>query len=80
MLSHRGFKLLERKSRKFAPTEAGELFYKKNLVLVSDYNRMISECERITHKSDAMLTVGYLRGNSGVNLMRKPLTASFLIV
>ena len=38
-----GFSLLERKNRKFVLTPAGEHFYKKSLILTSDYEQICSE-------------------------------------
>ena len=35
-----GFKLLNRKNRKFELTPAGEYFYKRTLVLVADFERV----------------------------------------
>ena len=36
-----GVTLLERKKRSFTLTPAGEYFYRKSLVLVADYDRML---------------------------------------
>lgn len=60
-----GFLLLERRNRKFSLTPAGELFYKKSLVLVADYERMCREAGRLAKASQASLTIGYLRCYSG---------------
>lgn len=60
-----GFQLLERKSRKFVLTPAGEHFYKKSLVLVADYEQMCRESAKIARGDDAALRIGYLRSYSG---------------
>lgn len=60
-----GFKLLERKNRKFTLTSAGEYFYKKSLVLIADYERMCQEAARISGGDKAALKIGYLRCYSG---------------
>lgn len=56
-----GFRLLERKNRKFLLTPAGEFFYKKSLVLVADYEQMCRSAARISGGGEAVLKVGYLR-------------------
>lgn len=60
-----GFALLERKSRKFTLTPAGEYFYRKSLVLVADCERMCREAGRLAEDGQAALCIGYLRGYSG---------------
>lgn len=60
-----GFKLLERKNRKFALTPAGEYFYKKSLVLTADYDRMCQEAGKLAKGGKAALSIGYLRCYSG---------------
>ncbi len=60
-----GFKLLERKNRKFTLTYAGEYFYKKSLVLIADYERMCNEATRLSNADKATLKIGYLRCYSG---------------
>lgn len=42
-----GFKLLERKNRRFKLTPAGEYFYKRTLVLLDDFSRICSEALKI---------------------------------
>lgn len=59
-----GFSLLERHNRKFVLTPAGEHFYKKSLVLVSDYEQMCSEAAKIARGDEAILKIGYLRSHS----------------
>ena len=43
---------------------AGEHFYKKSLVLVSDYEQMCSEAAKIARGDEAILKIGYLRSHS----------------
>lgn len=56
-----GFKLLERKNRKFTLTPAGEHFYKKSLILIADYGQLCSEAAKIANGNEAVLKIGYLR-------------------
>lgn len=60
-----GIKLLDRKNRKFSVTPAGEYFYKKSLVLTSDFEKLCRETVRIAHEDDPRLCIGYLRCYSG---------------
>lgn len=60
-----GFSLLERKSRTFSLTPAGEYFYQKSLVLTADYECMCAEAGKIAKGGRASLTVGYLRCYTG---------------
>lgn len=60
-----GFKLLERKNRKFSLTKAGEYFYQKSLILIKEYEQMCQEAKEIAIDSKATLSIGYLRGYSG---------------
>lgn len=60
-----GFMLLERKNRKFSLTPAGEYFYQKSLILVSDYERICRESAKIARGGKAVLRIGYLRCYSG---------------
>lgn len=60
-----GFQLLERKNRRFTLTEAGRHFYQKSLVLLADYERIVTESTRIARGNAAVLRVGFLRGYSG---------------
>ena len=59
-----GIQLLERVNRKFTLTPAGEHFYKKSLVLVADYDRLVQDTARIARKNQAELRIGYLKGYS----------------
>lgn len=56
-----GFKLLERKNRKFELTAAGEHFYKRTLVLVADFERICNEASKMANNRNASLYLGYLR-------------------
>lgn len=60
-----GFPLLERKNRKFSLTPAGEYFYKKSLILISDYERLCQEAGQLSKEGQASLVIGYLRCYSG---------------
>ena len=60
-----GVKLLERKKRSFTLTEAGKYFYKKSLVLVSDYDSIVRDLRTIAGNTGEILRVGLLKGYSG---------------
>ena len=60
-----GVALLERKNRTFTLTPAGEHFYKKTLVLVADYDRVVQETLRVARGDQEELRIGYLKGYSG---------------
>ena len=60
-----GIQLLVRANRKFTLTAAGEHFYKKSLVLVADYDRLVQEAIRISRKDHAELRIGYLKSYAG---------------
>lgn len=60
-----GIQLLERMNRKFKLTPAGEYFYKKSLILVADYDRLVQESVRIARKDHAELRIGYLKSYAG---------------
>ena len=59
-----GVQLLQRVNRKFTLTPAGEHFYKKSLVLVADYDRLVQDTVRIARTERAELRIGYLKGYS----------------
>ena len=65
-----GVQLLERMNRKFTLTPAGEHFYKKSLVLVADYDRLVQESARIARKDQTELRIGYLKGYSTQAIQR----------
>lgn len=60
-----GIQLIERMNRKFVLTPAGEHFYKKSLVLVADYDRLVHETVCISKKDNAELRIGYLKSYAG---------------
>lgn len=60
-----GVQLLERKNRKFTLTPAGEYFYKKSLVLVADYDRMVQDTVRKARHDHVELRIGYLKDYAG---------------
>lgn len=60
-----GVKLLIRRNRSFSLTPAGEYFYQKSLVLISDYERICRETVRVAKKDQAKLHVGCIRGYCG---------------
>ena len=60
-----GIQLLERMNRKFSLTPAGEYFYKKSLVIVADYDRLVQDSVRISRKENAELRIGYLKSYAG---------------
>ncbi len=58
-----GVELLKRSKRSFTVTPAGEYFYKKSLVLMSDLETIIKETARIAGNiSEESLKIGVLRG------------------
>lgn len=60
-----GFPLLQRANRKFTLTAAGEYFYRKSLVLISDFDRLCAQATKIAHTGEATLRVGCLRNYGG---------------
>ena len=60
-----GVTLLKRHNRKSVLTPAGEHFYKKSLIIVSDYDRLTAETVRIARGNDAVLRIGYLKTYGG---------------
>ena len=60
-----GVQLLVRKNRKFELTPAGEHFYRKSLIIVADYDRLVQDCARIARKDHAELRIGYLKSYAG---------------
>lgn len=65
-----GVKLLVRHNRTFILTEAGEHFYRKSLVIMSDTEQLIRETKRIGDKSNAVIRLGYYKGYSGDELTK----------
>ena len=60
-----GVQLIVRMNRKFELTPAGEHFYKKSLIIVADYDRLVQDCVRISRKDHAELRIGYLKSYAG---------------
>ena len=63
-----GVKLLNRQRKKFSLTPAGEHYYRKSLVLVEDYDRMVRETKKIANHEEALLRVGVLLTYGGKEL------------
>ena len=63
-----GVKLLDRHNRTFSLTPAGEHFYRKSLIIVSDIEQMKRETRRIADQNNAILRVGYYKGYHGNEL------------
>ena len=61
-------KLLDRHNRTFSLTPAGEHFYRKSLVIVSDIEQMKRETRKIADQDHALLRVGYYKGYHGNEL------------
>ena len=60
-----GVQLLKRTNRQFTLTPAGEYFYRKSLILVADYDRMVQNTVRIDRKDHEELRIGYLKDYGG---------------
>ena len=71
-----GFPLLERRNRAFTLTGAGEHFYKKSLVLVADYDRLVQDTIRIARNNQAELRIGYPKSCSSQVIQRVVATFS----
>lgn len=63
-----GVKLLDRHNRTFSLTPAGEHFYRKSLIVVSDIEQMKRETKRIADNDHAVLRIGYYKGYHGEEL------------
>lgn len=63
-----GVKLLDRHNRTFSLTPAGEHFYRKSLVIVSDIEQIKRETKRIADSNHAVLRIGYYKGYHGNEL------------
>ena len=63
-----GIKLIQRDRRKISLTTAGEYFYRKSLVIVSDFDRLIAEIMRLEKGVEHELVIGYLRHYDGTEL------------
>ena len=60
-----GVQLLDRMNRRFVLTPAGEHFYKKSLILVADYDRLVQDTVHMARKDHAELRIGYLKDYGG---------------
>lgn len=60
-----GFPLLQRANRKFTLTAAGEHFYRKSLILISDWERLCMESAKIARAGETVLRVGCSRNYGG---------------
>lgn len=63
-----GVQLLKRKNRKFELTEAGDFFYKKSLILIADYERMVLETVRMSRSEQVELRIGYLKSYGSLQI------------
>ena len=63
-----GVELLYRKNRKLSLTPAGEHFYNKSLILISDFETLCRETIRIANGEEAQLRIGYLKCYGGQEL------------
>ena len=63
-----GVKLIKRDRRKISLTTAGEYFYRKSLVIVSDFDRLFAEMMRLEKGVEHDLVIGYLRHYDGSEL------------
>lgn len=65
-----GVKLLDRHNRTFSLTPAGEHFYRKSLVIVSDIEQLRRETRRIADRNHTVLRIGYYKGYYGSELSK----------
>ncbi len=65
-----GVKLLDRHNRTFSLTDAGEHFYRKSVIIMSEIKQLITETKRIDSNSDAIVRIGYYKGYSGDELTK----------
>lgn len=65
-----GVKLLSREKRKLSLTPAGEHFYRKSLILVADYERLVRETIKIDAGNSTSLKVGVLLSYGGDELQK----------
>ena len=63
-----GVQLLLRKNKKFELTEAGAYFYKKSLILIADYDRLVQDTVRVSRSDSAELRIGYLKSYGSLQL------------
>ena len=67
-----GVKLFHRERRKISLTQAGEFFYRKSLILVNDFDRLIAETLKLSTGFEQEISIGYLK-NFGVVELKKTL-------
>lgn len=65
-----GFKLLNREKRKISLTPAGEYFYRKSLILVADYERIVRESTKIAFGKETALKIGVILTYGGEELQK----------
>ncbi len=65
-----GVKLLDRHNRTFSLTPAGEHFYRKSAVILSDLKQLVKETKKIADTNRAVLRIGYYKGYHGNELSR----------
>ena len=65
-----GVKLIQRDRRKISLTTAGEHFYRKSLVIVSDFDRLCAELTRLENGIQPELVIGWLRHYDGSELKK----------
>ena len=65
-----GVKLLERGKRRFTLTEAGELFYRRSVLITADLEQLRRDTLRVGRVGGKELNVGYLISYSGAKFHR----------
>lgn len=60
-----GFRLLDRRTRGFDVTPAGQLFYERGTVLLADLDRMCRDTTRMARQDESKLTVACLSSYAG---------------
>ncbi len=60
-----GVKLLERHNRTFSLTAAGELFYRKSVILLADLRQLLRDVAHAARGEEEHLRIGYLRCYGG---------------
>ena len=63
-------RLINRERRKITLTEAGEIFYRKSLVITGDFDRLCAEVLKISGGRVQELSIGYLRHYHGQHLQK----------
>lgn len=65
-----GVKLLHRERRKISLTQVGEFFYRKSLILVNDFDRLIAETLKLSAGSEQEISIGFLKNFRGDELKK----------